>query len=380
MRSTAPGLAILAFAGLAHADTFTGFSGVDRPYLVNQDRVCAPIAVTGGKAAGAPKCDKVGADVVARLSIKPGAVQSGSAAAFIAQAEGRTLTVSKKTGGAVVAWDAADPIVKVIDVYASQYADRVAVAYNVRRAGREVTDVVAFDLGQATAPILPEPPPVTPVSPGIPDAKADPKVDQAVAAARARPKAAAGWQAVIALDPGQPEALFRLAALDAAAKRGAEAIASLGKLGAAQRPDAVEWQVEARFDPAFAGLRADPRFRAAVGLDRKPATTYERLMGFGGQWEQSGTSCDRPEVRLVASRDRKIRIKVKTTCEGQVFDTEFKGTWRLDGQRVVVQLPNQGKVTSADEAGCTFEAQGDEDALRCGLGRDIDFVVLPTRR
>jgi len=29
---------------------------------------------------------------------------------------------------------------------------------------------------------------------------------------------------------------------------------------------------------------------------------------------------------------------------------------------------------------CRFEGAGDEDAMRCSLGRDIDFVVLPTRR
>ena len=385
------GAAVLVSSGLAQADTFSGFSGVDRPYLVNQDRVCAPVAVSGGKAAGAPKCEKVAADVVARLSIKPPIVQSGATAAFTAQVEGRTLTVSKKTGGVIVLWDAPDPIVKIVDVYASQYEDRVAVAYNVRRLGREVTDVVAFDLGQAqtqvVAPILKDPPlkdPPLKDPAGDPSAAPldDPKVNQAVAAAHAaaKPKAAAAWQAVLALDPSHPEALFRLAAIDASAKHGPEASARLAKLAEAQRPDAIEWLVEARFDPAFAALRAEPKFRAAVRLDRKAGTTYERLMGFGGQWEQSGTSCDRPEVHLAATRDRKIKIKVKTSCEGQIFDSDFKGLWRLEGDRVVIQLPNQGKVTNADEAGCKFEAQGDEDALRCSLGRDIDFLVLPTRR
>ena len=48
---------------------------------------------------------------------------------------------------------------------------------------------------------------------------------------------------------------------------------------------------------------------------------------------------------------------------------------------MVLTFPTKGKqVTAADEAGCQFEAAGDEDALRCALGRDLDFVVLPTRR
>jgi hypothetical protein len=118
-----------------------------------------------------------------------------------------------------------------------------------------------------------------------------------------------------------------------------------------------------------------------VGLDQKPTTLYERLMGFGGQWEQTGTSCDKPEVRFTTTRDRKFRLRVKTSCEGNVYDTPFSGTWRIDGQRIVLVLPNSGRATSAaDEAGCGFETVGDEDSLRCALGHDIEFVVLPTRR
>jgi len=383
---------VAGFLGLlpaARADTFSGFSGVDRPYLVNQDRVCAPIVVANSAATGAPRCEKVAADAIAKLSIKPPLVQSGAKAAFAAQVTGRTITVSRKTGGVVVTWDAPDPVVKIVDLYASQYEDRVAIAYNVRRAGKEVTDVVAFDLGQSqtsvTAPILdpasdPAKDPAAP--PAAPAPPVDAKLAKAIADARGAPKAKAlaAWRAVLALDSAHAEALFRTAA-ELAAKRSAEALAALHTLAGSGRDDATEWLVEARFDPAFAALRADASFRAVVGLDRKPATTYERFMGFGGQWEQTGTSCDAPEVRFTATRDRKFRLRVKTTCEGSVYDTPFKGTWRIDGNRIVLQLPNQGKaVSAADEATCRFEGAGDEDAMRCSLGRDIDFVVLPTRR
>jgi hypothetical protein len=37
-------------AGPAAAETFGGFSGVDRPYLVNSDKVCTPLVVTAGAA------------------------------------------------------------------------------------------------------------------------------------------------------------------------------------------------------------------------------------------------------------------------------------------------------------------------------------------
>jgi stalled ribosome alternative rescue factor ArfA len=290
--------------------------------------------------------------------------------------------VTKKSGDKVVVWDATDPIGKVVEVYASQYDDRVAVAYTVRRMGKEVTDVVAFDLGKPSL-ATPTPDPTTVVTPTAVAPPADSALTKAVAAGRkaAKGKALAAWKAVLTLDADHAEAHYQIAIALLGTKAKAEALAELTALAASSRPDAVEWLVEARFDPAFASLRADPTFRTKVGLDRKGTTSYEKLMGLGGQWEQTGTSCDKPEVRLTATRDRVVRIRVKSRCEGQVYDLPFKGLWRIDGNRVVLTFPNKGKqVSAADEAGCTFESAGDEDSLRCQLDRDIDFVVLPTRR
>ncbi|HEY0986115.1 MAG TPA: hypothetical protein VGD80_03650 [Kofleriaceae bacterium] len=395
MRRTAialPLIAGFALGAVARADTFGGFSGVDRPYLVNQDRVCTPIVVAASAATGAPRCEKASADVIAHLSIKPPIVQSGPRASFVAAVSGRTITVSRKTGGVAVTWDAPDPVVKIVETYASQYDDRVAVAYSVRRAGKEVTDIVAFDLGQNQTAIK-DPakdakdiaPPKDALDPAKDTAAPpdDPKITKAVADARAaaRPKALAAWRAVLALDAAHSEALYRTAAAELAVKHTAEALAALATLAASTRSDAIEWLVEARFAAEFAALRADAKFRATVGLDRKPATPYERLMGFGGEWEQTGTSCDKPEVRFNTTRDRKFKLRVKTRCEGAQFDTTFRGTWRFAGDRLVLVLPTQGKqVSAADEATCGFEAAGDEDGLRCSLGHDIDFLVLPTRR
>ena len=82
-------------------------------------------------------------------------------------------------------------------------------------------------------------------------------------------------------------------------------------------------------------------------------------MGLGGQWEQTGTSCDKPEVRLAATRDRVIRIRVKSTCDGAKLDLPFKGTWRLDGDHVVITLPTRGKQVSAeDEAALQVRGRG----------------------
>jgi hypothetical protein len=382
MRATLAMLLVAGLAGPALADTFGGFSGVDRPYLVNQDKVCTPLPVTAGAASGAPRCEKAGADVVAKLSIKDPITQRGLKASFAATASGRTVTVTRKTGEKIVTWTAPDPVGKIVEVYASQYDDRVAVAYTVRRMGKEVTDVVAFDLGKP-AQALPSADPAATTPAAGASAPADPVVAKAVAAARKAPKgkALAAWKAVLAADAQHPEAMYRIAALQVAAKQTADALATISTLASSSRVDAIEWLVEARFDRAFAPLRADATFRTKVGLDRKPASSYERLMGFGGQWEQTGTSCDKPEVRFTATRDRVVRIRVISRCEGQVYNLPFKGSWRLDGNRVVLTFPTRGKqVTTADEAGCQFEAVGDEDALRCALDRDIDFVVLPARR
>jgi len=380
-------LILVALSGLsapAFADTFGGFSGVDRPYLVNADKVCKPLPVQAGAATGMPACEKATADVIARLSMKAPSAQRGPKATFEATAAGRTLTVTRKVGGAtVVAWSAPDAIKRVVEVFASQYEDRVAVAYLTRRAGKEVTDVVAFDLGQGaavTTPTTTTPPPTT-STPTTPPA--DPKLATAVATARKAKglKAIAAWKAVLAIDAGHSEALYRIAAAQVAAKQRAEALATLGTLAGSTRPDAIEWQIEARFDRAFAAVRADPAFRTAVGLDKKGPSSYERLMGFGGQWEQTGTSCDTPEIRFTALRDRTFKLRVKSTCQGSVFETPFKGTWRLEGTQVVLTLPTKGKQASAeDEAACTLQAQGDEDALHCVIGRDLDFTVLPVRR
>jgi hypothetical protein len=385
-------LAIVTAATPAVADTFGGFSGVDRPYLVNKDRVCAPLPVAAAAASGRPACETQPADVIAKLSIKPPIVQRGVKASFAALAEGKQLTVTRKSGEPVVTWSAPDPIGRVVEVYASQYEDRVAVAYTTRRLGKEVTDIVAFELVKTTGrdPAALAPRPVDPAAPPDPPdpaagpASADhPELAKAVTAARkaTKAKARAAWQAVLALDAQHAEAIYRIAALQLAAKQRADALASLGRLGKSARSDAIEWLVEARFDTAFAALRAEPAFRATVGLDRNPATPYERLMGFGGQWEQTGTSCEDPEVKLSVNRDRTFKLRVRSRCRGSSYDLPFSGTWRLDGDAVVLVLPTKGKqATAKDEAPCTFEAKGDEDALRCTLDRDLEFVVLPTRR
>jgi hypothetical protein len=380
-------LAVLA-PSLAAADTLGGFSAVDSSYLVNADRVCTPIQVDAATATatGGPSCKKAPANDIAGLDFHPAEVQSGGNATFAASASGRTLTVTHASGGdTVVTWQADDPIGRVVEVYASHFEDRVAVAYTSRRGGHEFTDVVAFALLRKTASV-PAPADPNKPAPASPPAHVDaPDVVAAIAAARkaAPAKALAAWQAVIALDADHSEARYRIAAIQAAGKTPADAVATLEDLAKSSRADAIEWLIEARFDKVFAKLLSDARFRTAVGLDRKPTTPYERFMGLGGHWEQAGQPCDHAAVVLTARQDRSFKLRLKETCSGQTVDLPFHGTWRIDGDDgIILGLPpNKGKaITDADEVHCTLAAHGDEDALHCPLGHDLDFTVLPTRR
>jgi len=385
MRSAHALATLILLATPAAADTFGGFSGVDKPYLVNQDKICVPLAVTAGAAKGAPTCETVAADVKAKLSIKEPIAQRGIKASFAATASGRTLTVSKKTGETLVTWQAPDAIGKIVEVYASQYEDRVAVAYTIRRLGKEVTDVVAFELikttGSTETPTKPTGTTTTTTTTTT-TAPVDPKLDKAVTAARkaSKAKAMAAWEAVLAIDRDHSEARYRMATIAAGLKRSGDAVNQLETLSKSSRGDAVEWLVEARFDKAFAGVRADTKFRAAVGLDRPANSPYERLMGLGGQWEQTGTSCEAPEVHLTVARDRSFKVTIKSACRGDVSSLTKKGTWRVSDDGLVFAIPTKGKVTAKDEFPCTFEKERDEDALHCVIDKDLDFKVLPTRR
>jgi len=380
-------VAILALGGTAAADTFGGFSSIDAPYLVNQDRLCAPLEVVNGKATGMPKCEKAAADDIAKATIKPGVVQSGPKATYAASAAGSTLTITKE-GSAVVTWKSPDPIGKVGDVLASPYEDRVAVTYTTRAMGKETASVIAFVLvkttGRDPSATPPTKPTTTTVAAPVATPKEDPAVTKAVATARKadKKKALAAWQAVQALDADHSEARYQIAAFQAGAKHPADAIVALDQLAKSSRGDAIEWLVEARFDPVFAAMRADAKYRAAVGLDRPAATPYERLMGFGGQWEQTGTSCDTPEIRLIVKRDRSVKLNVKSSCNGQVYDIPFKGTWELeDADHITLIMPTKGQAASAkDEAPCVLKKHGEEDQLHCAVGKDLEFDVLPTRR
>jgi hypothetical protein len=392
-------LAPVVFAGvaglgrIAAADSFGGFSGVERYYLVGPDRVCAPLAVKAGKATGAPKCDKAAADRISTLEIKNAVPEKGTKARFAATASGRTVTVKATDRDAVlVEWQSFDPVTRVAAVYGSAYGDMIAVEVVVRRAGREATDVVGFDLGLDK----PDTPPTTgtgtgtgsgtgttptPATGDTPPPPTDPALTEALKKARKATgaKAIAAWTKVLGVDADSSEGLFGLAAAQAKAKKKAEAIATLGKLAASTRTDAIEFRVAARFDKAFASIRSDAAFRKAVGLDQPATTMYERVMGTGGAWEQVQTCGKNPRVLLTLARDHSFKLAVDSKCAGDAYGWTFKGTWQVNASGLELAFPNKA-LGKTEGTQCSVTAQGDEDSIRCPIDDDLEFVVLPVRR
>jgi hypothetical protein len=269
----------------------------------------------------------------------------------------------------------------------------------IRRMGRDQADVIAFDLhgGGGTTPAetgtgggtgtIAKPPigqtgTTGTTAPAATDKTPTSKeLDKATKAARkTKGKAAiAAWAKVTALDADNSEARYGTAVALAQTKKNADAVAQLQALAGSKRADAIEFLVAARFDAAFAAVRADADYRKAVGLDRAPATFYEHVMGLGGAWEQAGTSCDVPSVNLTLTRDRAFKLRVKTACEGESADDTFSGTWDLQEPTLVLSLPT-GEGTNADQVPCSVEAAGAEDAIHCTVSKELDFTVKPVRR
>jgi hypothetical protein len=147
------------------------------------------------------------------------------------------------------------------------------------------------------------------------------------------------------------------------------------------------WRIEARFDKAFKSLRANTRFRKAVGIDRdpsRPLSAYERLVGLGGQWEQASLPCEQPKVSLKLDRSRKRRfdLVIRSRCQGVVETTRLDGRWAGKGSdQLQLIFPNQD---AADEGlMCRVELCADssgEDCLRCRPDQDLEFLLRVVRR
>lgn len=414
-------LAILVAGGVtpAAAGSFGGFSEDQTRYLSGRDQVCVPIAVADpGPSAAAqasravPACEPADDRRVASARFRRGVPQQGPRADYEASARGTDITLrERRSGRTLVIWSSVDPIDRITGVHASESrapggpgapVALVAVEYEVRFGGRTRIETVAFAISAAApaavtpaVPVPPAPGPSagTPPAPGppagTPPAPDDPRVGERLGKARrldarnqAKP-AEAAYRQVLEIDPDHAEARYGLARSLARQRKQPAAIEALVALARSSRPDAAEWLVEARFDRAFQGLRGDPAFRAATGLDPDPArqrSLYERLLGFSDTWEQAEVKCEQAEVRLsLERRARKFRLAITTRCGGYPTTTRLQGRFRLgQGDRVDLVLPNA--EGPEDAVACRMQLCSSEDCLQCVVDEDLTFTVLPVRR
>jgi hypothetical protein len=381
--SLASVLVVLCLApGAALAGPFGGFSSDGSRYLVDRDRVCQP--VTGAR--GAPRCEKKGADEVARLGFRKGAVQRGASARVAAQVSGTRLVVRSADGKTVRAdWDSGNPVGAVSAVYLSENGKLVAVEYDARLSGRSSAQVIVLTLAGTPptgTPPTGTPPTGTPPSgagtpstgtPAKPGGQNPGPTDPPALAGQLRAadreldrkkwkKAEEEYRRALATAPGHPVAQYGLAAALAGQKRTADAIAALVELAGSTHPHAPRWLVEARLGSHFTKLQSEAGFRRAVGIDRdpqRPPTPYERLVGLGGHWEQTGTACQQPTVDLRLDRkSEKFQLSIRNRCQGEDETTRLAGSWEADGSGVLrLRFPN---------------VDGPEEALECQLGASPD--------
>jgi hypothetical protein len=375
-----PGLAATAQAG-----AFGGFAKGGKSYLDGADRICQPVA---GK--GAPVCRKASKDEVTKLGFRLGSPQRGSTATVLAEAAGSAIKVKDARSKALlVEWTGVDPIARIIAVHLSDSGGLVAVEYEARVSGRTVVQTVVLAVpgkpasDAAAKPQAPAPAPAPVLTPAQSKALAAALKDGAGQLKKKRWKPAeAAYRKALAIAATSAPAHFGLAAALAREKRKAEAISEVRALAASGTADAPEWLVEARTSPHFAALRDDPEFRRAAGIDRdpdRPLSAYERLVGQGGSWEQTGTSCQSPTVSLKLDRkSKKFGLLIRVRCQGEDDTTRLNGTWAAAGQdELTLTFPNPGGQD--EKLACKLRDEGGEDALACTL-EDIQMSLRVVRR
>jgi hypothetical protein len=399
--SSLVGILLLA-PGVAAAGPFGGFSRDGSHYLADTTRVCQP--VTGRQ--GMPRCQKKSADEVIRLGFRKGTAQRGASAAVQVQASGTRLVVRGEGAAVRAEWDSGNPIGSVGAVYLSDGGKLVAIEYEARLAGRSQPQVIVLQLaGAATAgqksgqpasgqqtgrPVTGQPAaggqpqPTTAAAPDDPKTTAQLRAADVLLSARKWKKAEEAYRALLSAGD-HPAARYGLAAALAGQNRSTDAVAELVALARSAHPQAARWLVEARLGAHFARLQGDAAFRRAVGIDRDPARppgAYERLVGFGGHWEQTGTPCQDPTVNLELDRKSdKFRLTIRTRCQGEDDTTRLAGTWRADGAAALrLTFPNvEGPEESLQ---CQLAAATDrsgEDTLSCTL-EELQMKLRVVRR
>ncbi|HUH00463.1 MAG TPA: hypothetical protein VML75_00630 [Kofleriaceae bacterium] len=374
----------LVLAAPASAGVFGGFSADETRYLRGTDQVCAPIPA--GARTGAATCKPASTEDIARAKFRKTTAESGPRARYTATASGTDVTLTE-LGGRTVEWTSVDPIAGVDAVYVSPNEKMIAVELRTRFGGRVVQDVAVFAMATKTRE----------------QAAASAAASSTVAPTRSKTAAAAikaGWAGVkkkkwasaqtsfgkALAEADDAEARYGVAVALGGAGKSPEAITGLSELATSKLPDAVVWLVEARSERLFRKLLTDKGFRRAVGLDpdpSRPAFAYERLVGLGGHWEQSGVSCERARVNLkLARRPRTFALSIQSKCQGYKDTIKLAGAWDARGaDQASLTFPNPGAKDEVMQ--CTLSVCTDgsgEDCLACGTGTDLEMNLRLVRR
>ena len=382
---------VFAFAantGVAEAELFGGFAN-GGSYRRGTDQLCQPVA----SKLAVTQCHKKTVAELAALDLDKGQVQAGTERLVSAKKKGTSIELHSEKGSIAV-WDSGQILGDIGAVHLDKSHRWVAVEFKSRFGGRQVDDLVVMTLAkplQGAATTIPGP--VLPSKVAAPSAE-DPaefskRMQQGLKWAKRRKhkKAISSFQAALTVVPEHPEALYRLARSHMASKDSRGAIAALARIVLSSHSAVARWRVEARFDIVFKSLRGDTDFRRAVGIERAAgdkATLYERLIAFGGGWEQESIACEQPMVSLNLQRNRKRRFDliIRSKCQGSTETTRLDGSWRAkEPNRVGLTFPNTASVD--EDLLCSLELCADdsgEDCLRCQLGEDLEFLLRVVRR
>ena len=380
---------IAGSAAPAIAGPFGGFTS-DGRYVVKGERICTPTATKTAQ----PTCEKLSASALAKLTLERPKAERGTNARYTAKVFGTKLSITANgESSPSFEWRAPAPARSVAAVFVNKAGTAVVVEYESRFGGRMVTEVVGFQVAKASTTPTVTTPVKAPVVSGPNLSESDQKkYDKLTRSAwkqlkrKKWAKAATAASSALSLWDQSAESLVVLASAKARLKDKDAALSALEQLATSTDPEAPEFRVEARTALAFKEYRADIRFRKAVGIiadPKRPLSAYERLMGYGGKWEQRLISCEQPEVKLRLKRTRKrFTLRIRTKCGGGYDTTSLDGIWSARGTDVLhMTFPNQG----ADDDGLTCQIErcrdsSGEDCVRCRVDQDLEFLLRVIRR
>ncbi len=391
----------------AIAGRFAGFSSDRTVYVSGTDQICKPIPtisppiatkVPTDKSApsnatttrAVPDCKTGTVQQIAKLRLRRPPQQTASTSQYQVASLGTLLTIRDRVSNALhVSWQSTDPIKRIHAIFVD--AQTIAIEYETSFAGRITIQTVAFVLTalpkKVDAAVIPN---LAPAGQALsPAAEKALRIARTWTQKRNHRRARKSYEAVLAIAPHSSEAIFGIARHAAAMGQKVVAIAALNQLAAQNTAQSIEWLIEARTNPAFRRIRGEPAFRKAVRLDvpTNRQTAYERLVGLGGKWEQSGVACEQADVSLhLKGRLHTFVMKIRSRCRGQSFTTKLKGSWQTSSQsqkapsQLQLTFPNEKR--ESEQLLCQLSACPDqrEDCLRCDIDRDLSVQLRPVRR